>query len=182
MDLDYSAWPLYFFSTLAQSAAGFAALVAVFAVYRLQSNITIMEALRIETREWLLKNGRTVSQDPQNIDYLLIKLDEIIRDSSSANRPHALKLRQKILVMQELPKKLPYMLSCPLKMWGFAFILSLGYLAIPGIYPTVLNKFPMLNLYAKPFTIVVPVLLTVFALFALWKSKRFVQDCLSHTS
>ena len=46
----------YFFSTLAQCAAGFAALVGVFAVFRLQANAFSIEESYAHARRWMLSD------------------------------------------------------------------------------------------------------------------------------
>lgn len=161
---------LYFFSALAQCAAGFAALIGVFAVFRLQANAPAIVEEYSAAKNWLhtactLRDAVTFPRkEVRN------KLQEIIDQKWKPASPEAAtKILLKINEAEEFDRKLAYEASWPLKLWGGIFLFSIGII-------------PYTKLYLGLPGVVVFLFFITFVIWALFMTKRFVQKCLSFDS
>ena len=132
---------LYFFSTLAQCAAGFAALIGVFAVFRLQANAPVIVEEYTAARNWL-RRVCTISDTDSLPKYeVKNKLQRIERGELKLAPPESAKnILIKINKAEKFDGKLVYQASLPLKLWAYIFLFSIGiilhYFACKIIYRT----------------------------------------------
>ncbi|MFA5159221.1 MAG: hypothetical protein WC484_01800 [Candidatus Omnitrophota bacterium] len=157
---------LYFFSTLAQCSAAFAALAGVFAVFRLQWNEShIQEAYR-RGNYWLSRQDQTHFHDSTPKYRIKERLDGW---SQSTDKPAALEAKELLGAIQQRENetgKIGNALSMPLKMWFLIFFLSLAIL-------------PFLHWYEGIPGFIVITLFLLFVFFAGIITAKFVQTCLS---
>lgn len=158
---------LYFCSALAQSSAAFSAIVAVFAVFRLQANNSAIQDRYSEGRDCLHMGWKYRESDARVKRELEYKAYELKDDSDSGKkaREEAKVVLQKINDAEALNGRLANEVGGPLKLWGGIFLFSLGILSVAGFYPG-----------RRGFLVVAGFL--VATTFAIWRTKRFVQRCL----
>ena len=153
---------LYFFSTLAQCAAAFAALAAVFAVFRLQSSSAAVEDVYRDSWDFIRRRFGVMS--PLDVSFSKKRIKEQLRKSDDKEAMQWLGLINRL---EQFPKTVAYKVSVPLKLWAVTFIISLVSLFCSGLSGC--------WFYAVVIVAVVEILLTVAALF---KTKTFIQECL----
>lgn len=162
----------YFFSALAQCAAAFAGLVAVFAVFRFQAIKSEIQENYRAARYWLrIETGQGYSEQKlrEQPDKEIQKLLEEIRDRT-VTHPYTPMLKQSLESLQRserLSGELAWKVSVPLRLWADIFVFSLIAL--------VLSRFDVRWAWAGFLAIAFSVCLV---LYTLWRSKRFIQDCL----
>ncbi|GEM_PF-6598498 len=154
---------LYFFSALAQCAASFAALVGVFAIFRLQSNAARINEEYIYAKYWLMRDvGITQAEFLTSQEIKKRLTDHYANPQIQISAKEVL---GRILAAEEFNKKLVYKVSKPLKYWVVIFIGSMT--ALPFAK------------WLEGFVGAIVVFISVFASsIALWKTRRFVQRCL----
>lgn len=157
---------LYFFSSLAQCAAGFCALVGVFAVFRLQANAININESYDAARAWLrvahsLNNTSTFTRTTVRKE-----LQEIINRLSG--RTEAIDVLEKIKLNEKFDFDLIYHCQWPLKAWGLIFIISLGCLPFAQ-YLTKSNSSALF--VAIGFIISIAI--------SLYGTAKFVQRCMT---
>ncbi len=151
---------LYFFSALAQSAAAFAALVAVFAVFRLQANAAAIVQKYLEAKHWLKHVAKSSTVD--GISDAQVKQ---VLDAEALLRSEARQLLDKIVKAESVNSTLANTVSGPLKWWACIFLLSLGAL-------------PVSKLLTSWRAIAIVAGFVIAAARALQITRRFVQECL----
>jgi hypothetical protein len=155
----------YFFSAVAQSAAAFAALVAVFATVRLQTNQAVIDDAYADAREWLRLHDYR-----QAVDWTKAQIKEALKDITEGKRlgdkEAAAKQLNRLTDQEQFPKTLALRLSSPLKLWVYVFGLSA--ITLPW------KRLPerLIHFLVIPF-------LVLIAVVAIWETRNFIQDCLS---
>ena len=151
----------YFFSALAQSAAGFAALVAVFAVFRLQASASALEGLYRNVLNWFQIQGKF---RPMDVSF---SRDRIKHELAERTDSEALDWKKRITQLEEYPKTLALRVSSPLKLWAYLFFFSLSGMLWPS-WPGWWRAAGFLGAF---------VLIGV-SVRALLVTRKFIQDCL----
>ena len=164
--VEYSNGFLYFFSSLAQCAAGFAALVAVFAVFRFQANNDIVRKLYEEINDWLVIKQRSSysDHDQQGAIYKKIKAFSEQKDDAKEARV----LFDRLKAVEEFPKTLANNASKPLRHWVYVCFFSLLVLVIIE-----LSYFRTRGLQYFFSAILIITTINVF-----FETKNFIQSCL----
>ena len=155
--------PWYFLSTLAQCGAAFAALVAVFATFRLQVNRSLIEDAFTEAEKWVRtqvgSNAMHTNEDVRNY----------LEDVCSRKRPGdgniAGQLLKRIKHHEQFPGFLANELGTPLKLWTIVFIGSV-------------SPLPFKQLPLRLVLFVIDPVLGFFTTLALLSSNTFIQACL----
>lgn len=150
---------LYFLSALSQSAAAFAALTAVFAVFCLQVSHGLLRERFSEARSWLAGWN-----PPLGFVFSDEQVKEELRKVQGDRKLRADNLLSEIERWEKLNERLPNALRLPLKWWGYLFLFSLLGLSISEFLVTA--SVPLAAAYC------------VGAVVSLWKTKRFIQNCL----
>ena len=150
---------LYFLSALAQSAAAFAALTAVFAVFRLQTSYNLLRDRFSEARSFL--GGWN---PPQGFVYSDAQVKNELGNAKDTRQSRAVELLTEIERWEGLNEQLPNALRLSLKWWGYLFLFSLLGLVVSEFLTTA--SVPLATAYC------------LGAVGSLWKTKRFIQDCL----
>lgn len=170
---EYSNTFLYFFSSLAQSAAAFAALVAVFATFRLQVSSSMAEKLFDRAVSWLVEGGVLNRNDSRDPMFIKKKLSEIIKgqhfSGNTEKEQYAQNLSNQISLFETFQGDMGNRLSEPLKLWLWTFLLSL--IAILVFHFSIARSVGSLA--------GVSISLAVLTVYSVWKSGKFIQDCLS---
>ncbi len=153
---------LYFFSALAQCAAGFAALVGVFAVFRLQANSAHISEEYALAKHWLKVQNSMHGADSFTSQMVKSELENLnIVPDSLADW-----YLKKICTAEAFSKKLTYKASKSLRWWGLIFFFSLAGVSFAKALEGILGIIAIAG-----FLLVIGI--------ALWKSKRFIQKCLA---
>jgi hypothetical protein len=158
---------LYFFSALAQCAAAFAALVGVFAVFRLQANTTYLADTFLEAKYWLSLLKGSVAYQLPSVE-IKKELENLDQDGVARQdlRPRAVLLRKHIGDIEAFSDRLPLELSKILKIWTAIFILALTMCGFT-------------KLYEKSWSaIVVLAVFLIGVIFAVMQTASFIQKCL----
>lgn len=155
----------YFFSSLAQCAAAFASLLAVFATFRLQSDTSILIQLHEKAIVWLHRNGFLELSDQTDREFLKGKLKIAIPYKGV----YAQNLHGDIVYLEKSLNDIPDGLSWPTKHWAGFFFAAL--VAIP--------LFSFKCLQVKIFFILSIATLSFWTFWALFSAKNFVQMCLA---
>ena len=166
--VEWSNGFLYFFSTLAQCAASFAALVAVFAVFRFQANGDIVQRLCDEAAAWLEYRGETRQSDRVSQVLIHKRLKEVCEGTRPYSLAEAKILLERLESAQEFPKKLAQKLSVPLKHWALICFFSALCLMIFEI--KLLRREGLLWLAV--------IWLVVTTKYVFYEMRDFIQDCL----
>ena len=162
---------LYFFSALAQSAASLSAIAAVFAVFKLQANQSVVRERYSEANDALNAGWHYRFSDSRLKADLKYKANEIKNDTTDGKREKA-KLEELLGRIEEAEKlsgELADQLACPLKLWVGIFLSSLPMFALAKLCEGWLGV-----LVAGVFVLVSGV--------AVWRTKVFVQGCLQSES
>ena len=162
-------WLLYFLSSIAQCAAAFAALVAVFSVFRLQANSSAEKDMRAEIKAWLVEAREMVSHDYDGTDALLKNLNNI--DPKQPYKGDACEYYKKLTALNIYPSKLNYKVSVPLKYWAILFGVSI--LLLPFFSISFCQKTSLYWFFVG--------LLTLLSAKCLWDTREFIQECLDPT-
>lgn len=160
----------YLFSAIAQSAAAFAAFVAVFAIFRLQANDNDIEEKYKEVRRWLIQKklgeyeiyNKILSMPKKIIKAELKKMTQLDQITYGAEVNSIL---EDIKETEGYTGKLVYDASRPLKEWAFIFLLSLLGLSI------VSNSKIWGTLFAW--------LILIIIILTLIDTKKFIQKSLN---
>ena len=159
--------PWYFLSTLAQCAAAFAALIAVFATFRLQVNRNLVEDAIAEAEKWVRTQvGRDANLTNESVKSYL---DDVCSSTRTGDKNKADQLLKGIRHHEGFPGFLANELGIPLKLWTVVFIGSVSPL-----------PFRQLPLWLVLF-VVAPVL-AFFTTLALLSSNTFIQACLGRAA
>lgn len=158
---------LYFFSSLAQCAAGFAALIGVFAVFRLQANTSSIVEEYTHAMAFLRINIGLTNLDGQTKSEIKHILNSL---SNGSIRPGHHEAAKKILNTidqgEQFNRNLVFEASIPLKVWAYIFIYSMVIIFCSKL---------ILNFLAF-IVILISMLATLYVLFL---TKKFIQKCLS---
>lgn len=149
----------YFLSALTQSAAAFAALTAVFAVFRLQVSQNLLRERLSEAKSWLAGWN-----PPQAFVFSDAQAKEQLKNVQRDRKPRADDLLSEIKRWEDLNERLPNELRLPLKWWAYLFFFSLLGLAISEFLAA--HSLPLVVAYLSG------------AAGGLWRSKRFIESCL----
>ncbi len=159
--------PWYFLSTLAQCAAAFAALVAVFATFRLQVNRNLVEDAIAEAEKWVRTQvGRDANLTNESVKSYLNDVGSSVR---TGDKNTAGQLLKHIRHHEAFPSFLANNLGIPLKLWTMVFIGSVSPL-----------PFRQLPLWFVLF--VAGPVLAFFTTLALLSSNTFIQACLGRAA
>ncbi len=125
----------YLFSAIAQSAAAFAAFVAVFAIFRLQVNNNDIEEKYKEARRWLIQKKlgeyeiyNKILSMPKTI--IKEELNRMAKENQIAYGAEVKSILTNIKETEEYTGKLVYDASRPLREWAFIFFFSLVALCV----------------------------------------------------
>ena len=167
----FEAGYLYFFSSLAQAAAAFAALIAVFATYALQANFTITTNLVSQINRWLTSHlylgGDMVGQEA--IKLLQDIVSGIKEERVKGDKVPAASFIEDYMNLAKLPSELPNDLGKPLIHWSLLFIISLFCLIL----------FEIQAIRLRLFLIGACVALLVYTTWVIVSVTRpFIQKCL----
>lgn len=114
----------YFFSTLAQCAAAFVAVIAVFAVFRLEANNREIEQRYLEAKNWLEFRARR--QGAMGMADTTVEEElRTIRDGTAAYNQDAGDRLTRIVRARERRERLGDKVAWPMLLWGCIFILGL---------------------------------------------------------
>jgi len=152
----------YFFSALAQSAAAFAGLAGIFAVFRLQTIGTSLRSQYSEARNWIVQ-VYAPSAGADSDEQIEDRLSSFSLEDDRHNR--ADELRIEVGRLKAMREYVPLALAAPLKWWAVIFFLSLVALGLSS--------------YLISASLVVLVGFLAATARALWITGHFVQDCLS---
>ena len=160
---------LYFLSALAQSAAGFAALVGLFGVFRLQ---TKREELREQYRvaRYLLNIESQVHKSKLDSlpDVEVHKfLDDLKGGKYTYQYPDAVRrVHEELNGVRQFGPQLVYAASSPLKWWAGIFLVCIAGMPLSmAAFPVIVGGFAIL---------------VITSAMALWKTRKFIQRwCLS---
>lgn len=157
---------LYFFSALAQCAAGFAALVGVFAIFRLQANTSRIGEEYLFARHWLKMDASIGNADALTSQEVKRRLEDICAGRlDTRSLESAKQVLKRIKSAESFNEKLVYKVSRPLRYWAIIFIGSLSIL-------------PLVKwIEGAPGALVITLFLAGTTV-ALIKTGRFVQQCL----
>ena len=165
---------LYFFSTLAQCAAAFSSLSAVFAVFRLQADDDIVIETYSKARKWLADRGcRTTLEQKEQVESFLQDIidgkKKVDDKGSGTGKEGAKKQLNNIITQKSFRDVLIKRLKDPLELWIGVFIFSMVALSV--------EKFSFEAFYylALPFV-------TLMTFFAVWTTYTFIRDCLGKPS
>ena len=159
--------PWYFLSALSQCASAFAALVAVFATFRLQVNHGLVEEAIADARQWVLtQRGRDAIVPDEAVKEFLKNVRGGVIEPG--NKEKADQLLKRIEHHEKFPGVLADELGVPLKLWVAVFGISVSPLAMVELS----NRFVL-------FLILVLGALTVLAVIA---SNSFIQECLGRAA
>ena len=155
---------LYFFSTLAQCAAAFAALAAVFGVFRLQSSSLAVEDAYRDSWYWIRQRCGVMSPLDVNFSKKHIK-DQLIAIKDGEIKYEAEQWVRRINQLERFPQAVAYNVSVPLKLWAIVFFTSLTSL--------------LFSRWSECWFCVAVVVIELFlTLAALSRTRTFIQDCL----
>lgn len=156
---------LYFFSSLSQCAAGFAALIGLFAVFRLQANTLTIAEEYTAARNWLCTIRKL--SDTQTLPRRDVRTHlERSKDGRPQYSEQANNILLRIDEAEDFDRELVFETSRPLKLWGYIFIFSIGII-------------PFAELYKGRPGIIAFFIFFAFAIWALFLTRKFVQKCLS---
>lgn len=164
--VEYSSGFLYFFSSLAQCAAAFAALIAVFAVFRFQANGDIIKNLYEDINDWLVTKGRSSYIDHDRQGLIHAKIKAFSEQGNDAEQ--ALVLYNRLKAVEAFPKTLAYNASKPLSHWAYICFFSLLFLIL----------FEVTTLRTRGWQYLASVILITATVRVFFETKDFVQDCL----
>ncbi|MFH0986348.1 MAG: hypothetical protein V1882_12605 [Candidatus Omnitrophota bacterium] len=168
---------LYFFSTLAQCAVAFAALIGVFAIFRLQTNSSIVIQKHREAAEWLRskKDARSLlqiqieavdSECHEGVKKELRRISDKVDIYSLDLMGEANRHMSEIDDAERFPDALSNLISYPLKLWASLFLVSIA--AIP---------------FTKPikggFDLIVCIVVIFLTGYLLLETKKVIQKCLN---
>lgn len=125
----YPSGALYFFSSLAQCAAAFAALLAVFATFKLQSDSSLLIQRHQQAVDWGHRVGFLNQYDPTDIGFVLGKLKHEIEQRNS-NSSFAKELFEEIEKLVKSSTEIPRDLALPSWHWAVLFLTALVSIAV----------------------------------------------------
>ena len=158
---------LYFFSALAQCAAGFAALVGVFAIFRLQTNSAAVSERYEEAKYWYCVTVRGGFQNLELPDSIIKeRLQGSLGEKNQApeRKSQTERLLNRIKNAEGFEKKMYNAVSKPLKLWAYIFLFSMAITPNLRLYEKSLAGFIAIGIYL------------LFVVVALWKTKVFIQN------
>ncbi|MBI3314055.1 MAG: hypothetical protein HYZ83_07450 [Candidatus Omnitrophica bacterium] len=157
---------LYFFSTLAQCAAAFAGLVGVFAIFRLQAQSSRIGEEYASAKHWLRTSpgvGNAEALSPIETKNWLEKIKK--KEWQGNFSEFAGQVLERLLEVEKFNERLVYKVSKPLTWWAVIFLLSLMLIPISKWTEGLAG-------------LLVVIMFLLVSGVALWKTKRFVQQCL----
>ena len=166
---------LYLFSALAQCAAAFAALVAVFGVFRFQANASELANLFSESRYHLshVHSARALDFPKSEVIRRLRDLD-IDTAARQDLRPRAIELHKRITQIEEMDDRFPNEVGKLLKFWTLIFLFSIAMCSVTHLYAPIGSEFPWQALTVTGMAL-------ALTSIAVLQTSQFVQICLGRT-
>ena len=159
----------YFFSALAQSAAAFVGVIAVFGVFRFQANASALEDKLRDVTAWITRTShlRTTDLAFSKEDIKKV-LSEFSGDPEKEKKAKASQWVAQIKVLEDAPKKLAQKMAVPMKSWAYVFFASLAFLLWPAS-----------GFLGKLVGLLLVIAILLWVAWVLWKTREFIQGCLA---